>query len=231
VAFVDADDIWHPRKIEMQMRRIDAAQAAWSICGSAAVDAETGQPAWFVPAPIQEGDILERLFLGNFIVASTPLVAKRVFEDVGYFDEAMGLLAAEDWDLWLRIAARFPVASVPEKLVTLRLHADSFLASTPTDVKLHNLEEVVRKAAGREPRLRSLQGRALANIYYAAGVQTIRERRAGEARRYFAEAWFRRPWHIETVGYIFLSLLGGSAIGAVVGRKKRSKRRAAPNAD
>jgi glycosyltransferase involved in cell wall biosynthesis len=221
VAFVDSDDFWDRRKIELQLRLMTATNAAWSICESTAIDSETNQPATFKPAPVLEGDILERLFVGNFIVASTPVVARHVFEDVGYFDEALERLAAEDWDMWLRIAARFPVACVREQLATLHMHADSFLASTPTELKVRNLADVARKAADREPRLRPLRGRALANIYYAAGVQAIRRQRLGEARHYFGAAVLNRPLHAEAVGYVILSQLGAPAVRALLGLKRR----------
>jgi glycosyltransferase involved in cell wall biosynthesis len=221
VAFVDADDVWRPRKIEVQTALIRSSMRAWAICDALWLDSETGQAVSFNNQPTQEGDILDRLFLGNFIVASTPLVAKQVLDQVGYFDESPNSLAGEDWDLWLRIAARYPVACVPEKLVTVRLHADSFLASMPMEQKLRNLEDVIDRAADREGRLRPLRNRALANIYYAAGVQAIRQQRMREARRHFGRALRRHPLHVEAMGNVLLTLLGASSVKAVARLKRQ----------
>ena len=157
------------------------------------MDAGTGDQVKVSNAPVQDGDILEALILNNFIVASTAVVAKSVFEEVGYFNEAPDVAAVEDWDLWLRIARRFPVGCVRKRLCVLRLHGDSFLAALPTAARVAHMEGVIERAVGRDPsRLGPLRNRALANVSYAAGVQCFRRLRFGEARQYFvagAEAW------------------------------------------
>lgn len=221
IAFVDADDTWHARKLELQLARIEETHRAWSICDAGWTGANHQILDASVFMPVEDGDILERLFLGNFIVASTPVVAKQVFNVAGYFDDSPGLLAGEDWDLWLRIAARYPVAGVQGKLATVCLHDDSLLASTPMDVKLRNLEVIVDRAAERESRLLHLRPRALANLYYAAGVQLIRRRQTREALPYFAHALRLRPLHAETFGYMLLALLGGRVANAAINLKRQ----------
>jgi glycosyltransferase involved in cell wall biosynthesis len=221
VAFVDADDFWQPQKIERQMALLMSTKRSWAICEAAWMDSVTGESVDSPNAPVCDGDILDRLFLGNFIVASTPLVAKHVFADVGYFNEEPALLGAEDWDLWLRIAARYPVACVREKLATLRLHPESLLASTPMAEKLRNLEDIIGRTALREPRLRHLRTQALANTYFAAGVQAMRRERVREARGYFGAALRHRPLRAEAIAYMLLTLLGASSARAVIDLKRR----------
>ena len=123
----------------------------WAFCEAEWVDAGTTASVKVSSAPVQDGDILEALILNNFIVASTAVVAKSVFEEVGYFNEAPDVAAVEDWDLWLRIAARFPVGCVRKKLCVLRLHADSFLAALPTAARVAHMEGVIERAVDRDP--------------------------------------------------------------------------------
>ncbi len=52
------------------------------------------------------------------ISPSSVMIARRIFEEVGLFDES--LPACEDYDLWLRIASRHPVLFVPERLIIKR---------------------------------------------------------------------------------------------------------------
>lgn len=48
------------------------------------------------------------------------LMRRSVFDSLGGF--ALDLRGAEDWDLWLRIAAEHPVDNVPDVLTTIRKH-------------------------------------------------------------------------------------------------------------
>ncbi len=221
VAFVDADDYWTPRKIEMQMKLLLSRGLAWAVCETEWFESDSGQKSDPLNSPMQEGDILESLFLHNFIASGTPVIARRVFDAVGTFDESPGTRAVEDWDLWLRVAAQFPVGCVREKLATLRLHEGSLLASLPLAERVCNLEGVVRRAVDREPaRLRPLRQQALANIYYAAGVQSMRSGRVREARTYFVRVLENRPAHAQALGYLLVGLLGAGAAGRITALKR-----------
>ena len=221
VAFVDADDYWDPVKLERQLELLRARQVQWAICDSLWLEEATGTLTAPVGAALGEGDILEALFLNNFIVASSPIVTRRVFDEIGYFDETPEIAPVEDWDLWLRIAARFPVATVREPLVTLRLHADSFLAATPMKQRVRSLERVVDRAVAREPaRLGRLRRRALGNIHYAAAVRLFRQQRLGEARGYFMTALREQPWHIEVLAYVVMTHLGSKLSSKIVNLKR-----------
>jgi glycosyltransferase involved in cell wall biosynthesis len=222
VAFVDADDYWHPRKIEEQERLLQRGGFAWVICDSQWLDSATGRLTAPVGVPVQEGDILEALFLNNFIVASTPVVARHVFDDVGYFDETLDVAPVEDWEMWLRIAERYPVGCVHEQLVTLRLHDDSFLAATPLARRVLSLEQVVRRAAARQPgRLGQLKREALFNVYHAAGVKEFRGKRLEEARPFFWKAWKQQPTRLETMSYLVMTFLEGHISKAFIGLRRR----------
>jgi hypothetical protein len=154
------------------------------------------------------GDILEALFLRNFIVASTPVVSRRVLDDVGVFDESPDIAPVEDWELWLRIAAKYEVACVEEPLVRVRLHDDSFLASTPLSRRVTSQENVIYRSARGEPtRLQTLVRSALFNAYFAAGVASFRNSRTRDARRFFWKAWSERRSSLVPLAYIMMANL------------------------
>jgi glycosyltransferase involved in cell wall biosynthesis len=229
VAFVDADDLWQPTKIEKQMVILLAQNVNWVVCDSQWLDAETGRLGPPIGEPIRGGDILESLFLNNSIVASTPLVRRRALDDVGYFDESPEVAPVEDWDLWLRLAARYPVACVNEPLTTLRLHGDSFLAATPLERRVRSQEIVLSRAASREPeRLGRLTSRALSNVNHAAGVRLFRQQRTRAAREYFLKAWRHQPARLESLSYVLLSLLGARASMGALKLLRSADRRMQP---
>jgi glycosyltransferase involved in cell wall biosynthesis len=120
LAFLDADDVWAPEKLARQLASADGP----FIYSDRHNIGERGDLPLVQSevTPMFDGDIfLALLMRGNFITASSTLVRRDVFFDVGgFFHELHG---TEDWDLWLRLASRFPVSLVREPLVSYRFHA------------------------------------------------------------------------------------------------------------
>jgi glycosyltransferase involved in cell wall biosynthesis len=122
LAFLDSDDVWEPAKIERQvelMRQDDGLGLVY--CGLAFID-EDGRPLGSAPPP-EPAAVLRNTLLSEppFVgLAQTGLVRRAAFEACGGFDTSMK--RAEDGDLTWRLAARYPVAAVPEPLARYRRH-------------------------------------------------------------------------------------------------------------
>ncbi|HEV2720211.1 MAG TPA: glycosyltransferase family A protein [Thermoanaerobaculia bacterium] len=122
IAFLDADDLWQPRKLELQMMRFDADPSLGFVhCGVETFDT-TG--SLDVQLDGREGYVAADLLrLAAGVVAgpgSSIVFPKAVAEEIGGFDPS--LPRSEDWDFCYRIAARYPVGYVAEPLVRYRLH-------------------------------------------------------------------------------------------------------------
>lgn len=130
VAFLDSDDWWEADKLASQVDALNRRpDCRWCYTGLRGV-AEDGREVelfdsrGFVP---YDGWILERVAAGDALVATSTVMAERALvEQEGGFDE--GLAVAEDWELWMRLAGRSPIAVVPRVLATFRLHAESYTA-------------------------------------------------------------------------------------------------------
>ena len=133
VAFVDADDLWAPEKIEKQIAalRIEKQVAALRkegpsvglvYTGYAVIDAASRITERHCPT--EAGDVLERMCLGNFIGnGSSILVTKAAAIEVGGFDPSLRARRAqgcEDYQFCLRVAERHRFAVVPEHLTGYR---------------------------------------------------------------------------------------------------------------
>ena len=124
VAFLDADDLWHPWKIELQVERFArggptvGAVYTWSTYTDA-----TGRilPGRAFTARF-EGDVYAQLLVGNF-VNGTHMVGTALLRDVGGYDT--DLRGNEDLDLYLRLAERCDFAVVPACLAAYRTRAGS----------------------------------------------------------------------------------------------------------
>ena len=68
-------------------------------------------------------DGLRRLASEQRIMTPSIVVRRAVYERLGGFDRR--LACAEDWEMWVRVAAHYPIAYEIEPLAVYRMHADS----------------------------------------------------------------------------------------------------------
>ena len=133
VAFLDADDRWLPGKLARQVDALAAAPSA-GLCYT---------PARFVgaddrPLPVRKpphavsGNLFPALMRGNLIIIASVVARRRCLEEVGGFDATLPVYGCEDWDVWLRIARRHPVAVVDDEFTLYRVHA----GNTPVEALL-----------------------------------------------------------------------------------------------
>jgi glycosyltransferase involved in cell wall biosynthesis len=127
VAFLDSDDLWAPQKLERQLAALQSRpECLWSYTAFTQVDHQ----ARVLPAEQtrlwrpHDGEIFEQVLRTTASIRTPSVIVTRQFlEDVGGFDET--LPACEDYDLWMRLALKSPVALVDESLVKVRLHDEN----------------------------------------------------------------------------------------------------------
>jgi hypothetical protein len=87
--------------------------------------------------------------------------------------------------------------------------------------KVRGLEGVVTRATNREPdRLILLRRTALANIYYRAGVQLIKQDQYRQSREYFFRELQCHPLKIESWIYLFISIAGANISKPLIDLKR-----------
>lgn len=120
LAPLDADDLWHPAKLERQVAAALAAPAppGFVYCWVRYVDGE-GRVSGSAPRHAIEGRAIHRHLHVNFVgMGGQALFRRDAVEAVGGYDES--LERSEDLLLQYQLAARWPVAVVPEYLVGYR---------------------------------------------------------------------------------------------------------------
>jgi glycosyltransferase involved in cell wall biosynthesis len=175
IAPIDADDMWFPEKIELQMQQMLKAgeEAGLVYCWWAWID-EAGTVVDRSPRWKMWGNVLKELVFINFTGnASVPLFRKSCLLEVGRYNPQLAADQAggcEDWELALRIAARYQVRVVRRVLLGYRRRSGSMSSACQTmwRSQIRVMEEIRKLAPDLEPAL----FRASSNQFamYLAGV-------------------------------------------------------------
>lgn len=126
VAPVDADDLWAPEKIELQLAAIaGGAPSVGLVYTWFAIIGEADQILSRRKRPVFEGDVLGRMCLGNLVGnASSALMPLSVVREMGGYDEELhrrGYPGCEDLKLYWLIAEKYHFACVPDFLTGYRV--------------------------------------------------------------------------------------------------------------
>lgn len=128
IAFLDSDDLFFPDKLATQLAGFEAHPEARLVYSNAYFFRDDpSQPTVHaldgLPSP--SGHVFEDLLRGNFLAPQAVLMRRACLEEVGVFDENPDFFAVEDYDLFLRVAAMFPVIYVPGDVAAMRRHSQS----------------------------------------------------------------------------------------------------------
>jgi glycosyltransferase involved in cell wall biosynthesis len=117
IAFLDDDDLWLPTKLKIQMEEIQRNPTVGFSYTDVILHYQNGQEEVHVPKH-NGADIFNGLLWGNQLATDTVIVRRECVEAVGGFNESFR--TGEDWDLWLKLAARFESIYVPKHLTFCR---------------------------------------------------------------------------------------------------------------
>lgn len=142
---MDCDDIAMPDRIEKQVRFMEDHPAHAVVgCNIHLID-ERGTVIGEKTFPRTSEEIRRSLFIHNPFAHGGVMIRKRVLDYVGGYD--VRFLHNEDYDLWLRIGARYPMANLSEQLLKRRIHAASITSAKETELtryRVRTLSHAIR---------------------------------------------------------------------------------------
>ncbi|MCG8325532.1 MAG: glycosyltransferase [Thiotrichales bacterium] len=116
IAFLDSDDEWQPDKLARQVERI-ATRPGTKLVHTDEIWIRNGRRIYPRKKHRKTGGYIFRNCLPLCCISPSSVLMKRsVFDEIGLFDET--LPACEDYDLWLRLCARYPVEYIDRQLLT-----------------------------------------------------------------------------------------------------------------
>jgi GT2 family glycosyltransferase len=118
IAFLDSDDLWLPRKLELQLQALGASGDT-PLCYTDEIWVRRGRRVNPCKHHAKHSGWIFHHCLPRCIISpSSALVRREVLEELGGFDESMPV--CEDYDLWLRLTSKYPVLFLAEKLIIKR---------------------------------------------------------------------------------------------------------------
>ena len=178
VAFLDADDVWLPSKLEKQAAHLlRHPRTAWIYTDALVFDGPARHAICRIGERIRlhEGEILRPLLLRCFIPSATPVVTKTALTEAGLFDESKQKRMGVDWNMWLRIAERHSAALINEPLAMIRLHARNISQAWDPLEAYRNKRAILEDAMARNPRIAAgVRSRARFYIAIWAGTRYLR---------------------------------------------------------
>lgn len=209
-AFLDADDVMLPDRLAAQKSLLDSDRGLGLVHTDLMTFDDSGiihrtRRAFSDPCG---GDILDRLLLGNFITTSTVMAPTARLVDAGLFN--VGRRISEDFELWLRMAARWRVGFIDRPLVRYRRRSGSL--SNDKLVTAHSALEVIETFWSDHPEHRRHRPRvyaaSLARHLATAGSAALVQGDRSSALRYLFRAMRLEPWNQRAWKSVVKALVG-----------------------
>jgi glycosyltransferase involved in cell wall biosynthesis len=223
VAFIDADDIWHPTKIAKQLQVLLAGGPGMALVYAPfrLIDAD----GRVLASPHKygvNGWVIHRHFYSNLVGNGSALLVRRsVLEEFGGFDSWLmqqGAEGCEDLLLQLRIATRYRFGEVSEYLVGYRRLPDNMSSNTEQMIRSGIL--AVNKALSECRHIPGLSADAMLERYAWHRLRAqLRAGRLRESVRSFVREVLANPAFM--AGPLWTEVLGsaGRAVRALVQRR------------
>jgi glycosyltransferase involved in cell wall biosynthesis len=170
VARMDADDVAYPWRLSRQVALFNR-QPGLALCGAGFDTLLGNRIIKGLPDPVLQDNLLQILskFFTIFI-HSTVVYSRNVIGDgILYYDEIYK--HAEDFDLFRRLADRYPAAMIPESLIAYRIHGDSVTSRHKREMRRTHLK-IVAENLEREGLMQ--RTRDLRDIGDAVTMDTVR---------------------------------------------------------
>jgi len=223
LALLDADDTWLPEKLERQLAFLARHPGVRWISTDGALVSDEGviRESWlsdyFTPVREMAGDLLPLLVDRCFPLVSSSLIETRAYHEVGGFDPAV--VWSQDYDLWLRLAARYPGAVMADRLVTYFSSPGQLSRRIEERYRddLGLLRRIERGDLGRRPALQRVASERAAALEFDLAIACLRSARTREARVRLRRAAARGPFRRR-----LLAMCGATLPSAALSRLMRS---------
>lgn len=181
IAFLDADDLWHPTYVERMLSALHPLPEAWGAVYALHRFIDTEGYCTKSGSSVNARDcILARHLVFRFVGNGSGFMVRRaVVDKIGGYDPRyarQGIGGCEDFDFELRTAEHFKIETVPLGLVGYRLHAEAMSADKSRMAR--SLLAVSEQCIARNPELPAYVvscARASAHLYAFSKYASLKD--------------------------------------------------------
>ncbi len=165
IAFLDDDDLWESTKLEKQVNVLDENPEVGLVYTWVSVIDTDGKSKGKILCNSEEGNVWKKLLEHNIVESgSVAMVRHSCYQSVGLYDCTLASSYAEDWDMWLRIAAQYRFQAILEPLVYYRDTPNSLSKNWRATEQSYQI--IIEKAFANAPQnLQHLKGRCYSFAY------------------------------------------------------------------
>lgn len=204
IAYIDADDLWESTKLAKQVQCLEENPEVALVYTWTALADERGNPTGRVVASDAEGYVWEKLTEMNFVCCgSTPMIRRSCFDEVGLF--ALDVSPSDDWDMWLRLAAKYPFKVIKEPLIYYRQHSNNSSRKCQHILETHRIV-IERNFTSVPTEKLHFRNRSYGCIYLYLGWRAIENLDWEQAEHFRQQAYAHRPQLLFTMRFIRLAL-------------------------
>ena len=196
VAFLHDDDRWRADKLAHQVAQFQANPVIAFVYSDTNLLFGDGRiiSRALYPSQKHQGWLFEPLLGDCFIHPSVFMGWRPALDAVGWFDES--LVTGEEYELWLRLAYRYPAGFSPETLATIRQHGNQFSRQSRIQLIYGNVITVLQRTGRSYPltiRQRWQLNHHLARTHTHLGLTYLAETNKKEARHHFWQSLRLNP--------------------------------------
>ena len=202
IAFLDSDDLFEPRKLEIQIQIMkDNPSILMTHTSYRQVDV-SGKSLDLIHSGLCSGDVYPKLYLECPIATPTVIVRKDVFNEI-VFDESIHV--AEDVIFWVSVAKISRIMGIDEPLTKVRIH-DVNSAFDPQK-QIEGIMNILYSGVFKDNNLGLIKRNKLASDHYITiAFLSIKQIQIMKALSYFGLSFLYWPvnlkFFVEFIKYV-----------------------------
>ena len=204
ISFLDDDDLWLPDYLETVMavlRPRPEVGALYAVCQ--VIDSEGNPLPQVMSRVVPTEEMYDTLVEGGWFPPLVVTVRKSVMDDVGPLD--LSLRGTDDWELWLRVAKKYPFMGISDVVARYRMHGGGLSANT--EHMLADKKKAISKHFGPEEgnpaKWPDLRRRAYGGAYRLAGLAHMESRNIAAGRIRLRQALAYYPEFARRIDFFY----------------------------
>lgn len=209
VAFLDADDLWLPHKLKVQMEFVEQHPDVDFIYGDTSVfdSNRVLSKSVFSERQPHEGRIIKNLLRENCVPILSVIARKKCFEKSGLFKE--GMKYCTDYEMWLRFAKYFKFGYVNEVVASCRKHEKGVSQNME---QMHKTHLNILNTTLKDMKIPYAAADRIRSFNYFKNGYLCFEKKNKDASKNFFLSILNNPFYLKSWVYLFLSMLPSEII-------------------